>query len=57
MSDSREALRRHFEIDAEFVVVAALDALRQDGLADAGEVAKAIEALGVDTEKLDAATV
>ena len=33
MSDTREALRRHFEIDESMVVVAALDALRKDGKA------------------------
>jgi pyruvate dehydrogenase E1 component len=57
MSDTREALRRHFEIDAESIVIAALDALRHEGQADAVEVARAIDQLGVDPEKLDAATV
>jgi pyruvate dehydrogenase E1 component len=53
MSDTREALRRHFEVDAESIVVATLDALRQEGKADAVEVARAIDALGLDPEKLD----
>ncbi|HVU01528.1 MAG TPA: pyruvate dehydrogenase (acetyl-transferring), homodimeric type [Polyangiaceae bacterium] len=57
MSDTREALRRHFEVDAECIVVAALDGLRQEGQADAMEVAQAMDALGVDPDKLDAATV
>ena len=57
MSDTREALRRHFEIDAESIVIATLDALRQEGQADAVEVARAIDQLGVDPDKLDAATV
>jgi pyruvate dehydrogenase E1 component len=57
MSDTREALRRHFEIDAENIVIAALDALRQEGLLEAETVSRAIEDLGVDPEKLDAATV
>ena len=53
MSDTREALRRHFEVDAESIVVAALDALRQEGLADAAEVARAIGQLGIDADKVD----
>jgi pyruvate dehydrogenase E1 component len=57
MSDTREALRRHFEVDAESIVVAALDALRLDGLADAVEVARAIDSLGIDPEKLYAPSV
>jgi pyruvate dehydrogenase E1 component len=57
MSDTREALRRHFEVDAESIVVAALDALRREGKADASEVARAIETLGIDPEKVDPATI
>ncbi len=53
MSDTREGLRRHFEVDAAAIVIAALDALRQEGQADAVEVVRAIDDLGVDTEKVD----
>jgi len=53
MSDSREALRRHFEVDAENIVIAALDALRQEGKLTGADVAKAIRDLGVDAGKLD----
>ncbi len=53
MSDTREALRRHFEVDAEHVVVATLAALQRDGFADAGEVARAIDELGVDPDAID----
>ena len=53
MSDTREALRRHFEIDESMVVVAALDALRKDGRLDAKRVAAAIEQLAIDPDKLD----
>ena len=49
-SDTREALRRHFEVDAGHVVVAVLDALRHDGAASADEVADAIARHGIDTE-------
>jgi pyruvate dehydrogenase E1 component len=57
MSDTREALRRHFEVDGENIAIAALDALRQDGKLAPSVVAKAIEALGVDPEKLAAPAV
>ena len=52
-SDTREALRRFFEVDAESIAIAALHALSQDGLIPAHEVAKAIKDLGVDPDKLD----
>jgi pyruvate dehydrogenase E1 component len=57
MSDTREALRRHFEVDAECIVVAVMDALRQDGLVDAATVARVIKDMGVDPDKVDSATV
>jgi pyruvate dehydrogenase E1 component len=57
MSDTRDALRRHFEVDAESIVVAALDALRHEGQADAAEVARAIGSLGLDADKVDPATI
>jgi pyruvate dehydrogenase E1 component len=57
MSDTREALRRHFEIDVESIVVGVLDALRQEGQADPGEVQKAIESLGIDPGKMDSASL
>jgi pyruvate dehydrogenase E1 component len=52
-SDTREALRRFFEVDAESIAIAALHALSQEGLIPAHEVAKAIRDLGVDPEKQD----
>jgi pyruvate dehydrogenase E1 component len=51
MSDTRESLRRHFEVDAECIVIAALDALRQEGVLTAKAVSEAITALGVDPHK------
>jgi pyruvate dehydrogenase E1 component len=57
MSDSREALRRHFEVDAENVVIAALDGLRLDGKLGADELARAIRELGVDPGKVEPASV
>jgi pyruvate dehydrogenase E1 component len=53
MSDTREALRRYFEVDAESIVIATLDALFQDGRIPAGEVTSAIQKLGFDPDKLE----
>ncbi len=50
-SESREALRRHFEVDAECAVIAALAHLKEQGKIPADEVARAIRDLGVDPEK------
>jgi pyruvate dehydrogenase E1 component len=50
-SETRGALRRHFEIDAEAIVVAALYALAQRGEIDRAQVRQAITELGVDPEQ------
>jgi len=52
-SDTRAALRRHFEIDAAHVVVATLAGLASCGDAKAEEVADAIGRFGIDTEGPD----
>ena len=52
-SDTREALRRHFEIDAEHIVVATLHALMLDGKVKAETVAKAIAGYGIDPEAVE----
>ncbi len=52
-SDTREALRRHFEIDAEHIAVATLHALMLDGKLKAETVMKAIKTYGIDPEMLD----
>jgi len=52
-SATRPDLRRHFEVDAECIVVATLYQLSQEGKVDAKEVAKAIKDLGVDPEKIN----
>ena len=52
-SDTREALRRHFETDAAHVVVAVLDGLRATGDGKAEEVADAIRHYEIDTEAPD----
>jgi pyruvate dehydrogenase E1 component len=52
MSDTREALRRHFEVDAECIAAAALSALHADGQIDAKLAARAIAELHIDPEKV-----
>jgi pyruvate dehydrogenase E1 component len=50
-SDTRERLRRFFEVDAESTAIATLDALAKKGQLDRAIVQKAIRDLGVDPEK------
>jgi pyruvate dehydrogenase E1 component len=50
-SDSREALRRHFEVDRHYVTLAALQALVDDGKLKSGKVRDAIAKYGIDPEK------
>ncbi len=52
-SDTREAVRRFFEIDAECIVIAALYQLSRKGLIKSAQVTKAIKELSVDPEKVD----
>jgi len=49
-SDTREALRRHFEIDPEHIVVATLSALCEQGHVPPGVVARAIQEFGINPE-------
>jgi pyruvate dehydrogenase E1 component len=55
-SDSRERLRRHFEVDRHYVVVAALKALADEGTIETDQVAKAIELYGIDIDRPNPAT-
>ncbi|HTS85847.1 MAG TPA: pyruvate dehydrogenase (acetyl-transferring), homodimeric type [Usitatibacter sp.] len=50
-SDSRDNLRRFFEVNRHYVAVAALKALCDDGEVPAAKVAEAIAKYGIDTEK------
>jgi pyruvate dehydrogenase E1 component len=52
-SDTRAALRRHFEVDAAHIVVAVLAALAAAGETTSSEVAAAIEKYGVNPEAVD----
>jgi pyruvate dehydrogenase E1 component len=51
-SDTRARLRRFFEVDAESTVIATLYALAVKGLVERTVVARAINDLGVDPEKI-----
>ena len=52
-SDSREKLRDFFEIDRRYVVVTALNALREQGKVEASVVRDAINKYGLDPNKTD----
>ena len=52
-SETRQALRRHFEVDAEFVTIAALYQLAKLKQLDYETVAKAIKSLKIDPTKVN----
>jgi pyruvate dehydrogenase E1 component len=52
-SDTREELRRHFEIDAPHIAFAAIGELHRRKQVDKAFVEKARQALGIDPEKID----
>lgn len=52
-SDSRENLRHHFEVDASYVVVAALSELAKCGRIDKAVVAQAIVKFNIDADKVN----
>jgi pyruvate dehydrogenase E1 component len=54
-SESREALRDHFEVDARFIVLGALGALAREGEIDVAAVTKAMKDLKIDPEKANPA--
>ena len=55
LSDTREALRRHFEVDAANIVVATLSGLAATGAITPLEVSQAIARYCIDPEALDPA--
>ena len=55
-SDTRGPLRRHFEVDAECIAIGALSRLAAAGTISADVVAEAISRLGVNPDKIDAAS-
>jgi pyruvate dehydrogenase E1 component len=56
-SDTRAQLRKFFEVNRHYVVVAALKALADIGEVDNSLVAQAIKAYKIDPEKPNPATV
>ncbi|MEO6123722.1 MAG: pyruvate dehydrogenase (acetyl-transferring), homodimeric type, partial [Ilumatobacteraceae bacterium] len=52
-SDTREALRRHFEVDAAHVVVATLAALAKEGAVEQSAVKDAMARYDIDPEAVD----
>jgi len=54
-SETRENLRRHFEIDAECVAFSTLTALAKEGRFDAKKLPQVMKDLGLDSEKVDPA--
>ena len=50
-SDSREALRRHFEVDRHHIVVTALKALHDEQKIAAKQVAEAIKKYDIDADR------
>jgi len=55
-SDLRPRLRRHFEVDAENIVLASLRQLARQQKFDLAAVGKAVKQLGIDPEKIDPVT-
>ena len=56
-SDTRDKLRRFFEVSREYVVVAALKALADEGRIEAAQVSEAMRSLGISANKVDPLTV
>jgi pyruvate dehydrogenase E1 component len=54
-SDTREALRAFFEIDAAHIAAATMAALARDGAVTAKQAAAAVKELGIDPDKVDPA--
>ncbi len=52
-SDFRYRLRRHFEVDRHYIVVAALKALAEEGTVPVARVAEAIQRYGIDPDKVN----
>ncbi len=55
-SDSRARLRRFFEVDRNFVALAALTSLAESQVIAEAEVARALDTLDIDPDKLDPLT-
>lgn len=56
-SDSRKALREHFEVDRRYIVITTLKAMADEGTIDRTTVAQAIEKYGIDPDRPDPVTL
>ena len=56
-SDSRKALRQHFEVDKRYIAITALKALADDGVLDHETVAQAIQKYGINPDRPDPVTL
>jgi pyruvate dehydrogenase E1 component len=56
-SDTRQKLRNFFEVSREYIVIAALKALADEGLIEPARVSQAMNALGIAADKVDPLTV
>ena len=56
-SDTRHKLRKFFEVSREFIVIAALKSLADEGSIEMTVVTEAMRALGVSADKIDPVTV
>ena len=56
-SDTRSKLREFFEVSREYIVIAALKALADQGAIEASRVAQAVTAMGIDSDKPDPFTI
>ena len=56
-SDTRAKLREFFEVSREYVVLAALHALAQEGRLEAKQVGEAMQKLGIAPDKIDPLSV
>jgi pyruvate dehydrogenase E1 component len=56
-SDARAALRRYFEVDRNYITLAALTSLASEGEIPKGKPAEAVERYDIDPEKTDPLTV
>jgi pyruvate dehydrogenase E1 component len=56
-SDTRKALREHFEVDRHYIAVAALKALVDEGALDGKTVSQAISKYGIDPDRPDPVTL
>ena len=52
-SETRKALRRHFEVDGETITIAALYRLAKAGTLEMSDVQKAIKELDYDADKVN----